>query len=495
MILWPHQTVAINKTLDAIKRGQPSGLIASPCGTGKTTIFTELARRLGWPTLVLCHRDELIRQTVDTFADLWPRASVGVIKAERDEWRDRDVVVVSVQSLHNGRLERMPRDRFGLVVADECHHAAAQSWTRILQHFNSRFRLGCSATPERLDGKSLSELFVAKALFIYQLRDAIEDDRLVRLAQYQIRTDADLSGVGYRMGDFAGGELSRIVNTPARNRVVVEAFQEQAPARRAIAFCVDVAHTIDLASAFRKVGITAGYVTGTTPIEERRQLLADFAAGEIQVLTNCEVLTEGFDDRGVDCVLMARPTASRGLYQQCVGRGLRLYPGKSDCLIFDFTDNSSKHKLVTVMDLLGAPQATNAAGGDVLEAVDCDIRRAEETETIARTEVLAWRLECVCPWPELPTLKGYSPKKPWESAPASDKQLDFLKRLGLSFSRVLSRGEASFLLDRALQYEAVFPGPATSRQERFLRHRDAWVDGMSKRDASKIIGELKKCVA
>ena len=124
--------------------------------------------------------------------------------------------------------------------------------------------------------------------------------------------------------------------------------------------------------------------------------------------------------------------------------------------------------------------------------MDCDIRRAEETEVIARTEVLAWRLECVCPWPELPTLKGYVPSKPWERAPASDKQLSFLKRLGLSISRALTKGQASFLLDRALQYEAVFPGPATGRQKRFLQQRDAWVDGLSKKEASKIIGELKQ---
>ncbi len=169
MTLWPHQAVAIDRARDAIKRGLPSGLIASPCGTGKTFLFCELARRLSWPTLVLCHRDELIRQTVDTFGSVWPDASVGVVKASRNEWRDHDVVVASVQSLHNGRLERMPRDRFGLIVADECHHAAADSWTRVLRYFASRFLLGCSATPERLDGKNLSDLFGEKALFVYEL--------------------------------------------------------------------------------------------------------------------------------------------------------------------------------------------------------------------------------------------------------------------------------------------------------------------------------------
>lgn len=490
MNLWPHQAVAIDRVLDAIKRGVPSGLICSPTGSGKTRLFCELARRLDWPVLVMNHTAELIQQTEAEFAEVWPNATIGIVKGPRDEWRNYDVVIASVQSLKNGRLERMPRDRFGLLICDEAHHSPAQSWSNIIRHFSSRFLLGLSATPERLDGQGLDELFGPEPLFVYELRDAVQDGRLVRPLQYAIETSADLSGVGFRAGDLAQGELSNAVNTESRNRVVVEAFLKFASSRRAVAFCAGIAHAIDLATAFRKAGIAAAHVTGETPAIERVQLLGDFDSGDIQVMTNCGILLEGYDNRELSCVMMARPTASRALYQQAVGRGLRLYPGKVNCLIFDFVD-ASRHTLMSMMSLLGAPQATSAKGADVLEAVDRDIRVAEEAEVIARTEVLAWKLERVCPWPDMPTLKGYAPSWAWQWTPATDKQLALLKRLGLSVGRDVSKGECSFLIDRALQLEIRFPAPATDKQEWFLRHHGAWVDGTNKRDASKLIGELK----
>ena len=143
----------------------------------------------------------------------------------------------------------------------------------------------------------------------------------------------------------------------------------------------------------------AATVTGNTPRDERRQLLRDFAAGDIRVMGNCAVLTEGFNDPAIGCVLMARPTCSRPLYMQCVGRGLRLAPGKTHCLVLDFVDNSKRHKLITVLDLLGAPTATNANGADVLHVVDADIERAEAEHVIQSTMPLQWRLASVCPWP------------------------------------------------------------------------------------------------
>lgn len=491
MNLYPHQLAALAAVKSSIKLGRTAGLIAMPTGTGKTVIFCKLGHDLGWPTLILVHRGELVTQTIDTLEWAWPLASTGVIKGPRDERDGHDAVVASVASLHSGRLERMPRDRFGLIVVDEAHHAAADSWVRVLDHFDSRFILGCTATPDRFDGRSLADRFGDKPLFTYQLRDAIEDGQLARLTQCQIRTDANLDGVAYRMGDYAEGALSLVVNTPAKNRVIVEAFNKHAPGRRAIAFCVDVRHATDLAETFQKAGIRAECVTGTTPIDERRQLLADFAAGDIQVMANCQVLTEGFDDPSVDCILMARPTASRGLYTQCLARGLRKFPNKSDCLVLDITDNAAKHKLVTVMDLLGALKTTDAAGSDVLEMVDRDIRRGEQSRIIASRQVLTWRLERVCPWPELPTLRGYVPIAPWHNDAATTKQVDYINNLGLAIDRELTKGECGWLIDRALQFEAAFPTPATYRQQRCLRYFGAWEDRMSKRDATKLIGELK----
>jgi hypothetical protein len=468
-----------------------------PTGCGKTRAFCTLAAQLGWPTLVLVHRDELVRQTVDELGETWPSAVVGVVKAERNEWATTpagckpDAVVASVQSLHANRLAEMPADRFGLVIADEAHHAVAPTWARVLDHFSSRFILGCTATPERADGKGLAERFGERPLYSYALRRAIEDDHLVRLRQYAIDTAADLDGVCFRAGDFAGSELSAAVNTPERNRVVVEAYQKHAPERRAVVFCVDVQHATDMASAFNRAGIAAGCVVGDTPTDERRQLLRDFGAGNLRVVTNCAVLTEGFDDRGIGAVLMARPTCSRALYTQCIGRGLRKANGKVDCVVLDFADNSRRHKIVTALDLLGAVTARNAQGHDVVEVCDADRAEAERRKLVESTCPLKWRRKAVSPWPELPNLSGYAPSEAWHGHSATGPQVRYLGVFGLNVTRRLTKGEASYLISRALEYEAAYPTPATGAQRGWLKRRGVWRDGMSKREACRLIGEMK----
>ena len=141
--LWPHQKAALIATHEAIGRGVSEGLWAMPTGCGKTVTFATLARELDRLTLILVHRDELIGQTLNTLAEIWPDAPVGVIKAECDEWDDdQQVVVASVQSLRNGRLDRMPRERFAFIIADEAHHAVAPTWRAIIDHFRHEFLLG-----------------------------------------------------------------------------------------------------------------------------------------------------------------------------------------------------------------------------------------------------------------------------------------------------------------------------------------------------------------
>ena len=489
--LWPHQKAAIAAGKGAIERHFPAGLIAMPTGCGKSVAGARLAADLDRPTLVMVHRDELIRQWRETFAQVWPDASVGVVKADRDEWLGHDVVVASVQSLHARRLAQMPEDRFGLIIADEAHHAVAPSWRAVLDHFDTDFVFGMTATPERADGKGLAELFGEQALYSYGVRQAIENEHLCPLRQFAIETETDLGDVSYRMGDFAEGELSQAVNTANRNSIIIEAFQEHAADRRAVAFCVGVDHAHGLADTFADAGITSATVTGTTPTDERRQLLKDFAAGNIRVMTNCMVLTEGFDDPGIDAILMARPTASRPLYTQAVGRGLRLAPGKDDLLVLDFVDNCRKHKLVTAMSLLGAPKKDDANGQDVLDAVDADVAEAEQLQLIETRRPVSWCATRVCPWPEMPTLAGYVATRQWHCDQASEKQVRYLRALGLQIERAITKGEACHLIDRTLEYKAAFPDPPTDKQKWFLKHQGAWRDDMTFDEARRLIGELK----
>lgn len=276
----------------------------------------------------------------------------------------------------------------------------------------------------------------------------------------------------------------------------MNAYRKHAAKRRAVVFAVDVEHAEALAAKFKAADITAAMISGTTPIDERRERLAAFRRGDIRVMCNCEVLTEGWDDRGVSAVLMARPTKSRALYTQCIGRSLRRCDeeGKKDAIVIDFADNAQQHKLVTVLDLFGKTDKADkvdAAGRDVIDFVDREVAEQERQHRIETLTPVSWRLERVCPWPETPSLRGYVATAPWQFHPASDKQLKYLRGVGLDIERGLTKGEAGYLLDRALEFRTAYPAPPTPKQRRFLKHRGAWCDDLTFDEAHRRISELK----
>ncbi|AEH45366.1 type III restriction protein res subunit [Thermodesulfatator indicus DSM 15286] len=357
LLLRPYQGRVLERIMDAYLDGRQSVAISLPTGCGKTIVFLALARGVveaGGRVLIIAHRDELIRQPAEKLSLVWPGApEPGIIKAERFE-PDCPIVLASIQTLWR-RLDRLPHG-FDLLVIDEAHHAAASTYRetldRLLELNPAMKILGVSATLFRRDGESLREIF-EEVVFEYSVLEAIADGYLCGIDYRAVKTGCDLSGVrfDYRAGDFAVNQLAQTVNTPERNEFAVETWLELAKGRKTITFCVDVKHARDLAETFRAYGVEAQTVTGQTPLEERRAMLKAFARGEIPIITNCQVLTEGFDDPAVDCLLLARPTASKALYVQMVGRGLRLYPGKKDCLVLDLLDNSSRHSLVSIADL------------------------------------------------------------------------------------------------------------------------------------------------
>lgn len=195
----------------------------------------------------------------------------------------------------------------------------------------------------------------------------IAENYLVRLRGFRVGTQADLSHLSADGDDFAVEELSEAIDIDERNALVARSIQELARDRRTIAFCVTVGHARNLCKSLNSLGVSAGIVYGDMPRDKRAQVLADFRADKIAVLTNVGVLTEGFDDPGVSCIAMARPTRSDGLYAQCVGRGTRLHAGKADCLVLDFVDLSALH-LATLPTLFGMPRDVDLAGMDAREA-------------------------------------------------------------------------------------------------------------------------------
>lgn len=254
-----------------------------------------------------------------------------------------------VQTVHN-RLDNLDPGEFDLLVVDEAHHAMSKTWRKVADHFQTRLRLGLSATPSRLDGADLSNLF-SNISYEFSLIDAVKEKYLAPPLCYQIRTKTRLDDVKKSCGDFKENELAYTVNTPARNNTILEVFKEKAENRKTLGFTVGVGHAKALASIFKEAGLSADWVSGDDPM--RNEKIDKFRSGEIQIIFNAMLLTEGFDQPDIDCILMARPTMSRVLYTQMVGRGLRLSEKKENCLIVDFVDNTSKHQLWTAWELFG----------------------------------------------------------------------------------------------------------------------------------------------
>ncbi len=349
-------------------------VVCLPTGAGKTVIFSHLARLARRQVLVLAHREELLGQAREKLERAME--GDGVVAIERGAVRasaDAKVLVCSIRSLHEERLTRVIRGRdVGLVIYDECHHAAAEDNLRVLRQlgvFDDAWTgtlLGFTATTERGDGKALDKVF-ERIVYTRTLPLMIRDGYLAKLRGFRVSTASDLTTLAPGGIDFREEELAEAVDIEERNALVARSIQELARDRRTIAFCVTVNHARNLARSLNRIGVPAGIVHGAMPSETRAKALLDFREGRTQALTNVGVLTEGFDDPGVSCIAMARPTRSEGLYAQCVGRGTRLFPGKFDCLILDFVDVSLLN-LCTLPSLFGAPRDLDLQGEDVTEA-------------------------------------------------------------------------------------------------------------------------------
>lgn len=374
LALRPYQREAIAAVLGARREGVRRMVVCLPTGAGKTVVFSELAKLARRQVLVLAHREELLDQArAKLEAALAGQRVVAIERGAARAPAEAKILVCSVRSLHEERLARVLRGRdVGLVIYDECHHAAADDNRRVLRHLGAfdpawtGTLLGFTATTSRGDGKGLDEIF-ERIVYTRTLPEMIEDGYLAPLRGYRMSTSADLSRLAATGLDFREDELEAAVDIEERNALVARSIQELARDRRTLAFCVTVNHARNLCRSLNLLGVPAGLVHGAMAAEPRARALADFRAGRTQVLTNVAVLTEGFDDPGVSCVAMARPTRSEGLYAQCVGRGTRLFPGKQDCLILDFVD-VSQLSLCTLPSLFGAPRDLDLQGGDARAA-------------------------------------------------------------------------------------------------------------------------------
>lgn len=414
--LRPYQEQAIDRIEIAERRGVRRQLGVAATGLGKTIMFCSLARQRVGRTLILAHRDELVNQAAAKIREVWPDVAVGIVKAERNDV-DAQVVVASVQTLSRGsRLDQLtgaggvfPVEAFGLVVVDEAHHAAAKTYRAILDGLDAGtpggpLLLGVTATPDRGDGKGLDDLF-DEIVFSYDILWGIRAGYLSDIRGLRVQIDAlDLSAVKVSRGDYQAGDVGRALDTADAPNVIAESWLRHAAGRRTLVFTPTVETAIHTRDAFESRGVNAGCVFGAMPPDERHDTLHRFSTGALDVLVNCMVLTEGYDEPRVDCIIVARPTKSRALYTQMIGRGTRRHPDKADCLVIDVVGVSEEHSLVTVPSLFGIdPKRFDrmVGAGDLLtralteqddEAIAAGRLKAEEVALFRQVQAqgIAW---------------------------------------------------------------------------------------------------------
>jgi len=371
--LRPYQVEALQSIADYLQKGINKQLVVLPTGSGKTVVFSHLPHVIKdcLPMLVLAHRGELLVQAKDKI--LWSNPHLDVQTEKAEHTADLcDVVVASVPTLGRSdsvRINKYPKDYFKTIIVDEAHHAAAETYRRILNYFQPNLLLGVTATPQRSDSVRLNDVF-DEIVYYKNILDLIQEGYLCRLVGYRVKTDTDISEVETSHGDFITSQLEDTINTPYRNAVVVSSYMEIAKNKKALVFAVGIQHAKDLAASFAKAGTSVRIVLGDTPEQERTKIFEDFRNGLVKVVVNVGVLTEGFDEPSVEVIILARPTRSSLLYTQIVGRGTRLFEGKDNCIIIDIADATKGKKPLGLPTLLGMPADFDLKGQDLVDVAE-----------------------------------------------------------------------------------------------------------------------------
>ncbi|HXJ32243.1 MAG TPA: DEAD/DEAH box helicase [Gemmatimonadales bacterium] len=509
--LRPYQLDAV-AAIQARLLEHRSTLLVMATGLGKTQVFGAVAAAWKKPgrILVVAHREELLDQArkrlmamTDEYVDL-----------EQAEFRASGarIVVGSVQTLSRPkRLERFPQDAFELVIVDEAHHAVAATYKRVLDWFEHARVLGVTATPDRQDEKAMGQVFESVA-YVREIEDGIRDGFLCPIRVTQVQVDAiDLAAVRTTAGDLNQGDLDAVMSVEEVLHGVVKPTMELAGERRTIMFTTSVANAHRMAEIFGRYRTgCARAVDGETPTDIRRGTLMAHKRGDFQFLVNVGVLTEGYDDPGVACVAMARPTKSRALYAQCAGRGLRIHPGKSDCLLLDFAGNSGRHRLVSALDILAgkytddevkaakdiaektpgidAQEALEKAKTDLAEKARKEAEREAARRAAIKAKKVAYSARTVDPFRLFGVADPEAERGDWQAPPADPVQIEQLKRWGFDVPPDCTSSQAETLIRKAKHRRAA--GLCTYKQARTLAKQGFDTSKMRFEVASNLIQAL-----
>lgn len=397
-----YQEECIQSVLSSLEKGHKRLGVSLATGSGKTVIFTQLIGRVpprsetATQTLILAHRRELVEQAARHCSSTYPDQTIELELGKLSASGTADITVASLQSIvSKDRLLKFDPERFKLVLVDEAHHIVAPGYLRVLEHFGLRTKqagsphlVGVSATFSRFDGLRLGAV-IDEIVYHKDYVDMIGEKWLSDVVFTTVESKADLSQVKRKgkggSGEFDTDALSRAVSTVELNDVVVRAWFAKAVGRKStLVFCVDLNHVAALTQRFRHYGVDARFVTGDTPTRDRAGRLDDFKQGKFPVLINCGVFTEGTDIPNIDCVVLARPTRSRNLLIQMIGRGMRLHSGKQNCHVIDMVAGLETG-IVTTPTLFGLDPGelvSEASADNMYELADRkEAEKAREAQT------------------------------------------------------------------------------------------------------------------
>ncbi len=554
--LRPYQTMAIESAMTSTMQRQ---LIVLSTGLGKTITGLALAKRLAGRALWLAHTEELVAQPERACGLVWPEVTRGIVKAERNEYM-RHIVFASIQTAQREeRAARLAMQGFQFVVVDEAHHALSAGYRYLLDQLGC-FKaggpklLGLTATPERGDNGALDEIFEG-VVFQMGIKSAIDGGYLVPPRVVERRINVDLDLIATSRGDYGQTQLSKALLQAGIVSEIVDGYeQHMARKRKTLIFVISVEQAQLVSKALCDQGYRFAAVSGETPKEDRKKMLAQLKSGELEGLVNCMVLTEGFDEPSVDGIIIARPTQSKSLMIQIVGRGLRLFPNKTDCLVLDMVGVSKRNTLVQAsvifgeteeegeerttqnpLDMFADPEAywlarlqaqiggvkgaprsklhwvPDGSGGWLLPAAEFGtVRMIARGEDVWCVDVVGCREGAsqqvlsdadVDMGTAQALAEDYvrrvgrtmmARKAKWREGMATEAQVKFLNRVGVKNAEGLTKGTAADLMTQEIAKRE--GEPASAKQVGYLRSlgaRDIPAN-ISKREAMRMIGKMKR---
>jgi superfamily II DNA or RNA helicase len=386
----PHylQTLAL-ESLDFYRgKGWRKGIVVLPTGTGKTFLSAFDARKFNGRVLFIVHRLDILSQSKEAFERVWPKARLGLLTGEvKEHVRDSKVLFASKDTLRNPEyLSLFHPDEFEYIIVDEVHHGQAPTYQSIIRYFQpKKFMLGLTATPDRMDRRDIFELFDYNKVFEYTLSEAIENGFLVPYAYYGLKDNIDYSGIRYDGKRYNVQDLDRYLIIEKRNEQILKEYIEKGKGNKAIGFCCSINHADRMAKYFVDHGVPSIAITSET--EDRDKKIREFRDNKYAVAFTVDLFNEGIDFPEVRVLLFLRPTESKTVFMQQLGRGLRLCSGKDRVIVLDFIGNYKKANKIRQYLSKKSKEKRDTTTGRVEKIVyeytpNCQVHFDEEVEEI-----------------------------------------------------------------------------------------------------------------